>query len=91
MSHLLSAAKKVLKDHAIEFYNIMGEDIPLVKEDFTLHYYNLGVVLFNIESIQTVNELFNKLSKGDFSELGYCSEDEDLIEEFLRAVYKEMK
>lgn len=86
MANLLSTAKKVLFDHSVELYQIYGEDIPLEKEEFKRHYSNLGEVLFEIESIQTVNELFNKLTKGDFDQLGYHPDDEDMLEEFLKAV-----
>ena len=86
MGNFLSTAKKVLREGAIELYSIMGEDIPLEKEEFQSHYSNLGEVLFEIESILTLNELLNKLTKGDFSVLGYCSDDEDMLEEFLRVV-----
>jgi hypothetical protein len=86
MSNLLSTAKKVLKEHAIELYNNFAEDLPLEKEEFKRHYSNLGEILFEIDSIQTVNELFNKLTKGDFEQLGYHPDDEDMLEEFLRNV-----
>jgi hypothetical protein len=86
MGNLLATAKKVLTDHAIELFQIFGEDIPLEKEEFQSHYSRLGEVLFEIESILTLNELFNKLTKGEFEMLGYCPDDEDMLEEFLRVV-----
>ena len=86
MGNFLSTAKKVLREHAIELYSIMGEDIPLDKVDFKLHYSNLGETLFEIESILTLNELLNKLTKGDFGQLGYHEDDEDMLEEFIKVV-----
>ena len=88
MSNLLSTAKKVLFDHAVELYQIFGEDIPLEKEEFKRHYSNLGEVLFDIESIESFTDLISKLETGFFSELGYHPDDEDMLEVFLKAVEK---
>ena len=85
---LLQKSQKVLREQAIDLYNIYAEDLPLEKEEFKRHYSNLGEILFEIDSIQTVNELFNKLTKGDFEQLGYHSDDEDMLEEFLKAIEK---
>jgi hypothetical protein len=86
MSNLLSTAKKVLKEHSIELYEIFGEDIPLEKEEFKAHYSNLGEILFEIESIESFSDLISKLETGFFSELGYHPDDEDMLEEFLKAI-----
>ncbi len=86
MANLLSTAKKVLRDHSIELYQIFGEDIPLEKEEFQRHYSNLGEVLFEIESIESFTDLISKLESGFFSQLGYHPDDEDMLEEFLRVV-----
>jgi len=67
MSNLLSTAKKVLFDHAVEIYQLFGEDIPLEKEEFKNHYSNLGEVLFEIESIESFTDLISKLETGFFS------------------------
>ena len=85
---LLQKSQKVLREQAIELYTIYAEDLPLEKEEFKRHYSNLGEILFEIDSIQTVNELFNKLTKGDFDQLGYHPDDEDMLEEFLKAIEK---
>jgi len=85
---LLVKAKKVLRAQAVELYQTYEGDIPLKKEDFIDHYSNLGELLFEIESIETVNELLNKLMKGDFNKIGYFEDNEDLIEEFLDMVNK---
>ena len=85
---LLQKSQKVLREQAIELYTIYAEDLPLEKEEFKRHYSNLGEILFEIDSVQTVNELFNKLTKGDFSQLDYHPDDEDMLEEFLKAIKK---
>ena len=86
MSNLLSTAKKVLFDRSVEIYQIFGEDIPLEKEEFKRHYMNLGEVLFEIESSESFTDLISKLETGSFSQLGYHPGDEDMLEEFLKAV-----
>jgi len=86
MSNLLSTAKKVLKEHAIELYNNFAEDIPLEKEEFKRHYSSLGEILFEIDSIESFTDLISKLETNFFSELGYHTDDEDMLEEFLRNV-----
>jgi len=88
MSNLLSTAKKVLFDHSVELYQIFGEGIPLEKEEFKRHYSNLGEVLFDIESIESFTDLISKLETGVFNELGYHTDDEYMLEEFLKAIEK---
>ena len=86
MSNLLSTAKKVLKEQAIELYNNFAEDLPLEKAEFERHYSNLGKMLFEIDSIESFTELIRKLENDFFDQLGYCSGDEDMLEEFLDEV-----
>jgi hypothetical protein len=86
MSNLLSTAKEVLKEHSVGFYSTFAEDLPLEKAEFKRHYSNLGEVLFEIESIESFTDLISKLENDFFSQLGYCSEDEDMLEKFLKAV-----
>ena len=86
MSNLLSTAKKVLKEHAIDLYGHFADDLPLEKEEFKRHYSNLGEILFEIDSIESFTDLISKLETNFFSELGYHTDDEDMLEEFLRNV-----
>jgi hypothetical protein len=86
MSNLLSTAKKVLKEGAIELYNIYAEDLPLEKEEFRNHFGNLGEILFEIDSVEKFSDLIVKIENGDFDQLGYHSGDDDMLEEFLKAV-----
>jgi hypothetical protein len=86
MGNLLSTAKKVLKESAIELYSIYAEDLPLEKEEFKRHYSDLGELLFEIDSIETLSGLILKLEEGDFDQLGYCKGDENMLEEFLESV-----
>ena len=86
MSNLLSTAKNVLKETAIELYNNFADDLPLEKEEFKRHYSNLGTILFEIDSIESFTDLISKLETNFFSEIGYHTDDEDMLEEFLKAV-----
>jgi hypothetical protein len=86
MGNLLSTAKKVLKESAIELYSIYAEDLPLEKEEFKRHYSDLGELIFEIDSIETLSGLILKLEEGDFDQLGYCKGEDGLVEEFLREV-----
>ena len=88
MSNLLSTAKKVLKETAIELYNNYADDLPLEKEEFKRHYSNLGEVLFEIDSIKSFTDLISKLENNFFDQLGYHTGDEDMLEEFLDEVRK---
>ena len=88
MGNLLSTAKKVLFDHSVELYQLFGEDIPLEKEEYKRHYSNLGEILFEIDSIESFTDLISKLETGFFSQLGYHPDDEDMLEEFLKAIEK---
>ena len=85
---LLQKSQRVLREHAIELYSIFADDIPLEKEEFKRHYSNLGEILFEIESIESFSQVISKLEKGDFDQLGYCPDDEDVLEEFLKAIEK---
>ena len=86
MSNLLSTAKKVLKEQAIDLYNNFADDLPLEKEEFKRHYSNLGVILFEIDSIESFSGLISKLESNFFSEIGYHNSDDDMLEEFLKEV-----
>ena len=86
MSNLLSTAKQVLIEGANELFEINRADIELTEAEYKRHYSNLGAVLFSIDRVNTLSELIYKIEKGDFEELGYCSEDEDMLSEFLKVV-----
>ena len=88
MSNLLSTAKQVLKESAIEMYSIFADDLPLEKEEFRNHYSNLGEMLFEIDSIESFTDLISKLETNFFSQLGYHNSDEDMLEEFLKEIKK---
>ena len=88
MKTLLQRAKNVLRSQAIELYTMREEDLDLDEKSFSIHYSYMGEMLFEIEKIETFSEIIQKLETGFFNELAYYSDDDDLIEEFLKAVEK---
>ena len=55
--------------------------------DFKLiHYRNLGAMIFQIDSYKSLGDILNDMENDNLSELGYCSGDEDVVEEFLKVL-----
>jgi hypothetical protein len=86
MSNLLSTAKQVLIEGAMQTYDTFRNDIELSKEEYRRHYSNLGEVIFNIDSTEAFSELIRKLEVGQFEQIGYFLDDEDMLVEFLKVV-----
>ena len=84
MSNLLSTAKKLLTEQAIQVYQDFSDDIPLTKEDFKAHYAGLGEILFEIQSLESFSQLIVKIEKNDFAQIGFFGEDD--LEDFLDRV-----
>jgi hypothetical protein len=90
MGNLLSTAKQVLIDGAIELYEMRRSDLDLDVLSYENHYRNLGSLIFQIDCYESLGDILNDMEKDNLQELGYFGADEGLIEEFLRAV-KESK
>jgi len=88
MKTLLEKAKRVLVEGAINLYDIRKDDLNLELSDFENHFKNLGSMIFQIESYKTFGEIISDLENDNLAELGYWGADDDLIEEFLKAVEK---
>jgi len=88
MKTLLEKAKRVLVEGAINLYDIRKDDLNLELSDFESHFKNLGSMIFQIESYKTFGEIVSDLENDNLSELGYWGADDDLVEEFLKAVEK---
>ena len=86
MSNLLSTAKKLLIQQAIEVYQSFAEDLELVKGEYVSHYANLGEIIFEIESIETLSKFIAKVENEDFGQIGLF--DAEDLEEFLDRVRK---
>jgi len=88
MKTLLEKAKKVLLDSAYNLYDIRKDDLDLELCEFENHFKNLGSMIFQIESYKSFGEVIKDLENDNLSELGYWGADDDLMEEFLKAVEK---
>ena len=88
MKTLLEKAKKVLLDSAYNLYDCRKDDLDLDILSFENHFRNLGSMIFQIESYKSFGEVIQDLENDNLSELGYWGADDDLMEEFLKAVEK---
>ena len=86
MGNLLSTAKQVLIEGAMETFDTFRECIPLTKIDYKLHYSSLGEVIFNIDSTESFSELIKKLEEGQFERIGYFQGDDEMLSNFLKVV-----
>ena len=83
---LLSTAKQVLIDGAIELYEMRRSDLDLDILSYENHYRNLGSLIFQIDCYNSLGDILNDMENDNLQELGYFGADEFLIEEFLKAV-----
>ena len=88
MKTLLEKAKKVLLDSAYNLYDIRKDDLDLDILSFENHFRNLGSMIFQIECYESFGDVIKDLENDNLSELGYWGADDDLMEEFLKAVEK---
>ena len=86
MGNLLSTAKQVLIDGAIELYEMRRSELDLDILSYENHYQNLGSIIFQIDSYNSLGDILNDMENDNLQELGYFGADEFLIEEFLKAV-----
>ena len=82
---LLSTAKQILIDGAIELYEMRRSDLSGLVE-YQSHYANLGSLIFQIDSYESLGDIINDIENDNLQELGYFGADEGLIKEFLRAI-----
>ena len=86
MGNLLSTAKQVLIDGAIELYEMRRSDLDLDILSYENHYRNLGSLIFQIECYNSLGDILNDMENDNLQELGYFGADEYMIGEFLRVV-----
>ena len=86
MKTLLEKAKRVLINRANDLYDIRREDLDLDALSFRNHYSNLGEIVFQIDSYESLGDLIKDLENDNLQELGYFGADEYLLEEFLKQV-----
>jgi hypothetical protein len=83
---LLSTAKQVLIDGAIELYEMRRSGLDLDILSYEIHYRNLGSLIFQIDCYESLGDILNDMEKDNLQELGYFEGDEFLLEEFLKKV-----
>jgi hypothetical protein len=88
MKTLLEKAKRVLISQANELHDIRREDLDLDALSFRNHYSNLGEIVFQIDSYESLGDLIKDLENDNLQELGYWGADEEMIEDFLTQILK---
>ena len=88
MKTLLEKAKTLLIVQANDLYDIRKDDLDLDALSFRNHYSNLGELVFQIESYESLGEIVKDLENDNLQELGYWGADEDMIESFLTEILK---
>jgi hypothetical protein len=83
---LLDRAQKVLRDKAFDLYNMRKDELDFDALSYCSHYSNLGELIFQIDAYTSFGELIKDIEDDNLQELGYFGADEDMLEEFLRAV-----
>jgi hypothetical protein len=88
MKTLLEKAKAILISQANDLYDIRKEDLDFDALSYRAHYSNLGELVFQIDAYESFGDVIKDLEDDNLQELGYFGADEDLLEEFLKAVMK---
>ena len=88
MKTLLEKAKAILVSQANTIYDVRREDLDLDALSFRNHYSNLGELIFQIDSYESLGDIINDLENDNLQELGYWGADEDMIEDFLTEILK---
>jgi len=86
MKNLLSTAKQILNEGAQTIYDDRRIDLELNLTEYEAHYQNLGALIFQIDSYKSLGDILNDMENDNLSQLGYWAGDEDVIEEFLKAI-----
>jgi len=88
MKTLLEKAKAILVSQANTIYDVRREDLDLDALSFRSHYSNLGELIFQIDSYESLGDLIKDLENDNLQELGYWGADEEMIEDFLTEILK---
>lgn len=86
MRNLLSTAKQILVEGAQAIYDARRDELEFKFSDYRAHYQNLGAIIFQIDSYKSLGDILNDMENDNLSELGYWGGDEEVIEEFLKAI-----
>ena len=88
MKTLLEKAKAILISQANELYDMRKDDLDFDALSYRAHYSNLGELIFQIDAYESFGDVIKDLEDDNLQELGYFGADDDLLEEFLKAVMK---
>ena len=88
MKTLLEKAKTLLIAQANDLYDMRKDELDFDALSFRNHYSNLGELVFQIESYESLGEIVKDLENDNLQELGYWGADEDMIESFLTEILK---
>jgi hypothetical protein len=88
MKTLLEKAKELLINRANELYDMRKEDLDFDALSYRNHFSNLGELIFQIDAYELFGDIIKDIENDNLQELGYYGADEDLLDEFLKAVMK---
>lgn len=80
-SSLLLKGKRLLKESALELYSNFAEGLEMDAESYKSHFSDLGEILYNIESCDSLGAVLVKVEMGLFDQIGFQGIDTDT---FLR-------
>jgi hypothetical protein len=83
---LLDRAQKVLRDKAFDLYNMRKDELDFDALSYCSHYSNLGELIFQIDAYTSFGDVIKDIEDDNLQELGYFGADDNMLEEFLRAV-----
>ena len=88
MKTLLEKAKALLIESANELYDMRKDELDFDALSYRNHFSNLGELIFQIDAYESLGDILKDLEDDNLQELGYFGADEDLLDEFLKAVMK---
>jgi len=88
MKNLLERAKALLIDSANDLYDMRKYELDFDALSYRNHYSNLGELVFQIDAYESFGDIIKDIENDNLQELGYFGADEDMLEEFLKAVEK---
>ena len=86
MKTLLEKSKALLINRANELYDMRKDDLDFDALSYRNHFSNLGELIFQIDAYTSFGELIKDIEDDNLQELGYFGADDNMLEEFLRAV-----
>jgi hypothetical protein len=88
MKTLLESAKALLINRANDLYDMRKDELDFDALSYRNHFSNLGELIFQIDAYESFGDVIKDIENDNLQELGYFGADEDLLDEFLKAVMK---